>query len=87
MPPLRRISTYLASKRILPLEGAFVRALENVWHLNCFKCKVSFIWYNKKESLIASKDCDTVTASSSSFLSMVLMADKFHYVNETISDG
>ena len=29
MPPLRRISTYLASKRILPLEGAFVRALEN----------------------------------------------------------
>ena len=29
MPPLRCISTYLASKRILPLEGAFVRALEN----------------------------------------------------------
>jgi len=24
----------------LPLEGSFVRALGNVWHLQCFKCKV-----------------------------------------------
>ncbi|TDL24068.1 RhoGAP-domain-containing protein [Rickenella mellea] len=31
----------------LPLEGAFVRALGNVWHLQCFKCK----------------DCDAVVAS------------------------
>ena len=33
----------------LPLEGAFARALGKVgivWYLYCFKCKVSFIWYN-----------------------------------------
>lgn len=29
----------------LPLEGAFVRALGNVWHLPCFKCKVAY-WLN-----------------------------------------
>ena len=32
----------------LSLEGAFVRALGNVWHFNYFKCKVSFIWYKKR---------------------------------------
>ena len=31
-----------------------------MWHLNCFKYKVSLIWYIGKESLIALKDCNIV---------------------------
>ena len=38
----------------LPLEGAFVRALGNVWHLPCFKCKVKirFLRPSKKFSYL-----------------------------------
>lgn len=71
----------------LPLDGAFVRALGNVWHLGCFKCKVRFIRYDM--NTVADLPSRTVILSShpSSSPSMVLMANNFHYVNEITSDG
>lgn len=51
----------------LPLEGAFVRALGNVWHLQCFKCKVRVPTrcMSGRDDLTCHllKDCDAVVAS------------------------
>lgn len=49
----------------LPLEGAFVRALGNVWHLPCFKCRVSVALYfcELLISFFFYQECDVVVAS------------------------
>lgn len=46
-------STVCAACSLL-LEGAFVRALGNVWHLQCFKCKARVLFtFHPKQTLTA----------------------------------
>lgn len=47
-----------------PLQGAFVRALGTVYHLQCFKCMVSIATsYHMHCVFTISQDCGTVVAS------------------------
>lgn len=71
----------------LPLEGAFVRALGNVWHLNCFKCRVRSIRYDMHSITDLPRRTVMLLLRPSSFPSMAPMESNCHYVNETTSDG